>query len=99
MCYTYPMTEISAEDVRIPRRAREALARHEEVVVLNRERPAYIIVNPEDRSPARTHRGRPLHEALSLLADAAPADPAFVEDMEAVLEAIGPAPDDPWARS
>lgn len=46
-----------------------------------------------------SRRGRSLGEALSLLEQAAPPDPAFAEDMEAVLEAIGPAPADPWELS
>jgi hypothetical protein len=95
------MTTIRAEEVRIPRRAREAVARHEQVVVVNRERPAYVIVHPYDCAatsrPAR--RGRPLREALDLLANAAPPDLGFAEDMEAVLSEIGPAPEDPWAPS
>ena len=95
------MTTINAEEVRIPRRAREAVARHEEVTVLNRERPAYVIVHPDDRGPASRglRSGRTVREALDLLAQASAPDPAFVEDMEAVLATIGPAPDDPWARS
>ena len=95
------MTEIPAEEVRIPRRAREALARHEEVVVLNRERPAYVIVNPEDhaRMGRPPRRGRPLREALGILANAAPPDPSFAADMEKVLGTVGPAPGDPWAPS
>ena len=95
------MTTIRAEDVRIPRHAREAIARHEEVVVLNRERAVYVIVHPDDRQGATRspRRGRPLREALSLLTQAAPPDPAFAEDMEAVLDAVGPVPSDPWAPS
>lgn len=95
------MAMVKAEEVRIPRWVREAVSRHEDVVVLNRERPAYVIVHPDDRgSAARSpHRGRPLRDALVLLAQAAPPDPAFAEDMEAVLETVGPAPADPWARS
>ena len=42
------MTTIRAEDVRIPRHAREAVARHERVTVMNRERPAFVIVHPDD---------------------------------------------------
>lgn len=99
--YSKVMTTIRAEEVRIPRRAREAVARHEQVVVVNRERPAYVIVHPDDRAathrPAR--RGRPLREALGLLANAASPDPGFAEDMEAVLDDVGPPPDDPWAPS
>ncbi len=34
-----------------------------------------------------------------MLAQAAPPDPAFAEDMQAVLDSVGPAPGDPWARS
>ena len=95
------MATVKAEEVRIPRRAREAVAHHEEVVVVNRERPAYVIVHPDDRAQAAgsPRRGRPLREAISLLAQTAPPDPAFAEDMEAVLRAVGPTPGDPWARS
>jgi hypothetical protein len=95
------MTTIRSEEVRIPRRAREAVARHEEVVVVNRERPAYVIVHPDDRvATARpVRRGRPLGEALALLANAAAPDPDFADDMEAVLADVGPSPDDPWAPS
>jgi hypothetical protein len=95
------METIRSEEVRIPRRAREALARHEEVVVLNRERPTYVIVNPEDHAAATgpVRRGRPLREALAVLATAALPDPSFADDMEKVLGSVGPAPGDPWARS
>jgi hypothetical protein len=94
------MTTVKAEEVRIPRKAREAVARHEEVVVVNRERPAYVIVHPDDRERVvALRRGRPLKEALALLTQAALPDPAFAEDMEAVLDSIGPVPSDPWARS
>src|SRR5580692_7643257 len=42
LCYAEIMTTIRAEDVRIPRHAREAVARHELVVVANRERPVFV---------------------------------------------------------
>lgn len=94
------MTTLNADEVRIPRRARDAVAHHEEVVVLNRERPAFVIVHPDDhRRKAPARRGRPLRDALHALAQAAPPDPDFATDMEAVLGAVGPAPSDPWARS
>jgi hypothetical protein len=94
------MTTIRAEEVRIPRHAREAVARHEQVVVVNHERPAFVIVHPDDTaSSATTRRGRPLREALGLLAGAALPDPGFAEDMEAVLQDVGPTPDNPWAQS
>jgi hypothetical protein len=44
-------------------------------------------------------RGRPVHETLAQLAQAASPDPAFAADMEAVLESVGPTPADPWAQS
>ncbi|HXA53917.1 MAG TPA: hypothetical protein VNV37_03485 [Solirubrobacteraceae bacterium] len=94
------MATIKAEEIRIPRRARDAVAHHEAVVVFNRERPAYVIVHPDDHGRTLvSRRGRPLREALALLRQAAPPDPAFAEDMEAVLNAVGPAPADPWAQS
>jgi hypothetical protein len=92
------MATVRAEEVRIPRRAREAVAHHEEVVVMNRERPAFVILHPDDHG-RMARRGRPLRDALGVLAMAAPPDPGFAEDMQAVLAAVGPAPSDPWARS
>ncbi|HET7017815.1 MAG TPA: hypothetical protein VFI65_28085 [Streptosporangiaceae bacterium] len=99
------MTTIRSEEVRIPRHARESVARHEPVFVENRGLPVFVIVHPDD-SPAAAHpsgrpgrRGRPLAEALALLTGAALPDPGFAEDMEAVLAEVGPVPDDPWARS
>jgi hypothetical protein len=100
ICYDVSMATIKAEEIRIPRRAREAVAHHEEVVVFNRERPAYVIIHPDDHGrAAASRRGRSLREALALLIQAAPPDPAFAEDMEAVLDSVGPAPADPWAQS
>ena len=94
------MSTIRAEEVRIPRHAREAVARHEQVTVMNRERPVFVIVHPDDTTTAPpSRRGRSLREALGVLASAAPPDPSFADDMEAVLRDVGPAPDDPWARS
>lgn len=94
------MATVSADDVRIPRRVREAVARHEAVVVLNRERPVLAIVHPDDLAPAPpARRGRPLREVLGLLGQAPSPDPAFVEDMERVLESVGPVPTSPWDRS
>lgn len=94
------MTTVKADEVRIPRRAREAVAHHEEVVVLNRERPAFVIVHPDDhRRAVSVRQGRRLGDALALLANAAAPDPAFAADMELVLDSVGAAPSDPWARS
>jgi len=95
------MTTIRAEEVRIPRHAREAVARHERVVVVSHERPAFVIMHPDDTAAdSRTMRpGRPLREALGLLAGAALPDPGFADDMAAVLSDVGSSPDDPWARS
>jgi hypothetical protein len=95
------MITIRAEEVRIPRHAREAVARHERVVVVNHERPAFVIMHPDDAAagPPPARPGRPLREAARLLAAAALPDPGFADDMEAVLADVGPAPDDPWARS
>jgi hypothetical protein len=95
------MTTIKAEEVRIPRLAREAVARHEHVLVVSHDRPAFVIVHPDDDpSGARAvPRGRPLREALALLATGPTPDPDFAEDMEAVRADTGPVPEDPWARS
>jgi hypothetical protein len=93
------MAEIKAEEVRIPRRAREAVAHREKVVVMNRERPAFVIVHPEEDRRDSPVRGRPLRDALALLAHGGQPDDEFAADMEAVLAAVGPPPADPWAPS
>jgi hypothetical protein len=74
---------------------------HNRVVVVNHERPTFVIMHPDDTaaSPSSARRGRPLREALGLLVNAARPDPYFADDMEAVLADVGPTPDDPWARS
>lgn len=98
--YNLRMTTIKADEVRIPRRAREAVALHEKVIVMNRERPAFVILHPDDHEQAsRPRRGRPLRDALARLAQAAPPDADFGVDMESVLRDVGPAPADPWELS
>jgi hypothetical protein len=68
---------------------------------VNRERPAFVIVHPDDVPTASSHprRGRRLREALDMLAAGPLPDVDFAADMEAVLSDVGGAPDDPWAHS
>ena len=95
------MKTIRADEVRIPRGARDAVAKHEEVVVLNRDRPTMVIVNPDDhgRGWEAAQRGRPLDEALARLRAAPLPDDAFARDLEAVVAAAGAIPADPWEPS
>ncbi|MGI8608540.1 MAG: hypothetical protein ACR2MY_04830 [Candidatus Dormibacteria bacterium] len=97
------MTSIPANDVRIPPGARAALARHERVVVLSHGRPAFVIINPSDlddeTASTASRRGRPLREALAILATAPVPDRRFGDDLEAIHLASGMAPADPWERS
>jgi hypothetical protein len=94
------MATINADEVRIPRSARDAVTRHEQVVVLNRERPVLAIVHPDDLPHAGTkRRGRAVREIAALLASAPGPDPEFAEDMGAVLDSVGSVPEDPWERS
>ena len=91
------MTTLNSDEVRIPRRAREAVARHEQVLVLNRERPVFAIVHPDDvGANGGRSRGRPVGQIAAALAGVAPPDPDFAADMEAVLAAVGPIPGSPW---
>lgn len=101
MWYLRGVATINADDVRVPRRAREALARHEEVVVLNRDRPVYVLSNPEDRlrPSGQTGRGRPLRQAIGILAGAPLPDQRFGDDLRAVRDIIGAIPPDPWPPS
>lgn len=94
------MASIKADEVRIPRRVREAVSRHEPVVVLNRERPVLAIVHPDEVMEGGTvRRGRPVREIAAGLAGAPAPDPDFVKDMDAVLGSVGDMPEDPWERS
>lgn len=94
------MATINADEVRIPRSVRDAVTRHEQVVVLNRERPVLAIVHPDDLPQSSTkRRGRAVRDIASLLAGAPAPDPDFAKDMEAVLGSVGSAPEDPWQRS
>jgi hypothetical protein len=91
---------INSDGVRIPKSAREAVARHEEVVVLNHDRPVLLIINPDGRrSSAPTPRGRCLREAAESLLAAPLPDPDFALDLAAVIASVGPAPEDPWGPS
>lgn len=83
------MATISADEVRIPRRIREAVARHERVVVLNRERPVLALVHPDDLpAPRGRRRGRPVREIAAALAGSPTPDPEFGNDMDAVLDSV-----------
>jgi len=98
------MTTIPANVVRIPSAAREALARNEAVMVVSHGRPAYVIVTPDvydaGQRPSPAPRGRRLREVLTMLATAPRPDPAFADDLEAILDSVDTVPsDDPWQRS
>jgi hypothetical protein len=69
--------------------------------VVSRKRPTFEIVDSDDHphGDARARRGRPLREALGLLANVSPPDPAFADGMTEILGTVRAAPDDPWART
>ncbi|MGH9066774.1 MAG: hypothetical protein ACRD0J_04680 [Acidimicrobiales bacterium] len=91
---------MSSDEVRIPRRAREAVARHERVVILNRERPVLALVHPDNLVwPGAGRRGRPVQDIVSRLAGLPAPDPDFAGDMTAVLDSIGPQPESAWGQS
>lgn len=93
------MATINADDVRIPKSVREAVSRHERVLVLNRDHPVLAIVHPDDASGAPAPRGVPVRELASRLALLPAPDEAFAADMAEVLALAGEAPEDPWAQS
>ncbi|MFB7878058.1 hypothetical protein ACFC06_22650 [Nocardia sp. NPDC056064] len=90
------MTTIRAEEMRLPRRAKDAVDRHERVVVLSHDRPAYVIVHPDEYPENGRRRGRSMSEALRLFTSAATPDPEFGDDLEAVRDAVGQLAEDPW---
>lgn len=98
-CYNGVVSRIQSDEVRIPRHAREAVARHETVLVLNRERPVLALVHPDDIGPSSHRHGRPVSAVAADLATLPEPDPEFASDMSEVLRLIGPPPEDPWARS
>ncbi|MBO0684871.1 MAG: hypothetical protein J2P45_17100 [Candidatus Dormibacteraeota bacterium] len=59
------MATVSATQVRIPREAKDALARHDPVVVLKHERPSFVLISAETYSLVeplleRHRAGRPV---------------------------------------
>ena len=89
------MATVNAHEVRLPRWVRDAVTRHDQVVVLNGERPVLAMVHPDDLPPHRArHRGRAVSEIASLLAGVPTPDPDFAKDMDAVLASSGPVPTD-----
>jgi len=58
-------TTVRAGDVRLPREAREALEQREPVTVTDRDRPAFVILHPDDYAYAsplleRRRQGLPI---------------------------------------
>lgn len=75
------------------------VARYQPVMVLNRERPVYAIVHPDEVSPSGARRrGRLVREVTAALAGCALPDSHFAGDIEAVLRSVGPTPESPWER-
>ncbi|MDP9093392.1 MAG: hypothetical protein M3N95_10760 [Actinomycetota bacterium] len=94
------MATVNADEVRIPRSVRDAVTRHEQVVVLNRDRPVLAIVHPDDLPHSGTRRrGLAVREIAARLAGAPAPDPDFAKDMDAVLDSVGSVPEAPWERS
>jgi hypothetical protein len=93
------MPGINSDDVRIPRHAREAVARHETVVVFNRERAVLVLVHPDDVGHRSSSHGRPVRAVAEALRSAPEPDPAFADDMADVLRSAGRAPESPWEHS
>ncbi len=91
------MSELNSDEVRIPRHAREAVARHETVMVFNRERPVFALVHPDDAGTATAVHGRPLGSIVEALRSLPDPDDEFSADMAEVLRSAGAAPEDPWA--
>lgn len=98
--YTADVSSISSDEVRIPRHARDAIARHETVVVFNRERPVVALVHPDDASAnAASPRRRSLRSVADALRALPAPDAAFADDMTEVMRSEGTMPEDPWAPS
>ena len=95
------MKTVRANDVRIPAAAREALERHEEVLVVSHDRPAFVIVRASDHRSggSLSPRGRRMVDAAALLARSPLPDEHLGDDLEAVRASTGPEPQDPWERS
>lgn len=92
------MSNVNSDEIRIPRHAREAIARHETVVVFNRERPVVALVHPDDATAsAPSQRGRSLRSVIEALRVLPSPDEGFVDDMNEVIRSDGIVPEDPWA--
>lgn len=91
------MASINADRVRIPREVRDAVSRHETVVITSHDRPVYAIVHPDDALVTQPRPvGRPVRDVIAALRNVPTPDAGFVDDLEEVLQLIGDTPDDPW---
>jgi hypothetical protein len=91
------MTSVRADEIRVPRKVRDAVGRHEHVLVFNRERPVLAIVHPDDLPNASPRRGRRLSDVAARLHGVRSPDPNFADDLTEVLDSVGEGPTDPWA--
>jgi hypothetical protein len=93
------MATVKADEVRIPKSVRDAVSRHERVLVLSRDHPVLAIVHPDDAPGLPAPRGVPVRELGLRLASLPVPDEEFAADMAEVLELAGEAPEDPWGQS
>lgn len=96
--YAGGVSNVNSDEVRIPRHAREAVARHETVVVFNRERPVVALVHPDDApASAPSQRGRNLRSLIKALRALPSPDEAFADDMTDVIRSEDITPENSWA--
>lgn len=93
------MGTVKADEVRIPKSVRDAVSRHERVLVLSRDHPVLAIVHPDDAPGLSAPRRVPVRELGLRLASLPVPDEEFAADMAEVLGLAGEAPEDPWGQS
>lgn len=90
--------KLNAEEVRIPKKAREALLRHEKVVVLSHERPILAIVNIDDIQSDRSvgHFEKSFGVILNELRNIPFPDRDYFKELKDINEHQDLLPRDPW---
>jgi hypothetical protein len=58
------------------------------------------LIHPDDlQAPGTSRRGRRVRDIVAALAGTVAPDPEFADDMDAVLNSVGPSPEEPWEPS
>ncbi len=92
------MLKLNAESIRIPKEAREAVLRHETVIISSHEHPILALVNVDDiqGKGGLDQVGKPFGAIVNELANIALPDLEYFEDLKNINCLQEQSPLNPW---